>query len=394
MWTYSVAPAVPLVNVASALLQNAGMTQVPTTTIDSPDQRALRTLMRRLAEIESPEAPILSIYLDVRPEAHGERPGRRVELVVMRDRLRDITATYLAHDPARLSLDADVARIDRFLEDQTLDGVEGLAMFACNGNGLWETVKAPMAFETQVSAGPTADLFQLATLLEESEAAVVALVDTNTCRLFVTRRGSLVERPGPDEPPDEHERHHAGGWSQARYQRHIDMQDRRFAKEAAAAIERLADRVHARHLILAGEERTISVLKRELSPALDAILERVAHIDMRARPDEVEAELAPILTALRESEATEAVERVIAGVRAGELGVAGVDPVAEALELGQVHELVIDESAELDADLRAELVRLAARTAAEVVVVKDHPGLRALGGVGATLRYRVDAGGG
>jgi stalled ribosome rescue protein Dom34 len=88
------------------------------------------------------------------------------------------------------------------------------------------------------------------------------------------------------------------------------------------------------------------------------------------------------------------VERVIAGVRAGELGVAGVDPVAEALEAGQVHELVIDESAGLDDGLRAELVRLAARTAADEVVVKDHQGLLALGGVGATLRYRVHAAGG
>jgi peptide chain release factor subunit 1 len=370
------------------------MTQIPATTIDSPDQRVLRTLMRRLAEVESPEAPVVSIYLDVRPEAHGERPGRRVELVVMRDRLREIAATYPAHDPARLSLDADIERIERFLEEEPLDGVEGLAIFACHGSDLWETVEAPVSFETHVSAGPTADLFQLAQLLEESEAVVVALVDTNTCRLFVTRRGSLVERPGPDEPPDEHERHHAGGWSQARYQRHIDMQDRRFAREAAEAIERLVDRVHARHLLLAGEERTISVLKPELSPALSSILESVEHIEMRAQPDEVAAEVAPILAALRESEATDAVERAIAGVRAGGLGVAGVDPVAEALEAGQVHELVIDESAELDAALRSELVRLAARTAADVVVVRDHPGLLALGGIGATLRYRADIAGG
>jgi stalled ribosome rescue protein Dom34 len=168
------------------------------------------------------------------------------------------------------------------------------------------------------------------------------------------------------------------------------MQDRRFAREAAGAIERLVERVHARHLIIAGDERTISVLKPELSPALSAILDHVEHIEMRAGRAEVASEVAPILAAIRGADATEAVDRVIAGVRAGELGVAGIDPVAEALEAGQVHELVVDESAELDADLRSELVRLAARTAAQVVVVKDHPGLLALGGVGATLRYRAD----
>jgi peptide chain release factor subunit 1 len=368
------------------------MARVPPTTIDSPDQQALRSLMRRLAEVESPDAPVLSVYLDLRPEAHGEDPGRRLELVVLRDRLGDIRATYPAHDPARQSLEADATRIERLAEDQPRAAGEGLAIFACDAHGVWETIAAPIPFEDQVTAGPTADLFQLAQLLEESDAVVVALVDTNTCRLFVTRRGSLVERAGPDEPPDEHERHHAGGWSQARFQRHIDMQDRRFAHEAAIAIERLADRIHAKHLILAGEERAISVLRPELSPAIAGLLERVEHIEMRATLDEVAAELAPLLAAIREADASEAAERVVAAVRVGRLAVAGLDRVNEALEIGQVHELVIDESAPIDPELRAELVRQAARTAAEVVVVADHEAILAMGGVGATLRYQLDTG--
>lgn len=368
------------------------MARVPTTTLDSADQRGLRSLMRRLAEVESPDAPVLSIYVDVRPEAHGEVPGRRPELIVVRDRLNEIRSTYRAHDPARLSLDADAERIERDVQDQPRDAGEGLAIFACHAHDLWETLVSPVPFENQVAAGPTVDLFQLAELLDESEAFVIALVDTNTCRLFVTRRGSLVERPGPGEPPDEHERHHAGGWSQARYQRHIDMQDRRFADEAAAAIERLANHVHARHLILAGDERSLSVLRPELSPALVSILDRMEHIDMRARPDQVAAEIAPLLAAIRQSDASEAAERVIAGVRAGRLAVAGVDRVMNALEMGQVHELVIDETAPIDPELRAELVRQATRTSANVVVVTEHQAIGALGGVGATLRYQADTG--
>jgi len=332
---------------------------------------------------------VLSVYLDLRPQAHGEDPGRRVELIVLRDRLRDIASTYAAHDPARLSLDADEARLLTHVQDASRDGSEGLAAFACQAIGLWEMVSAPTPFENQVSAGPTADLFQLARLHDESEAVVVALVDTNTCRLFVTRRGSLVERQGPDEEPDEHERHHAGGWSQARYQRHIDMQDRRFAREAAGAIERLVERVHARHLILAGDERALSVLEPELPPAVAAIVEGTEHLGMRAGKDEVAAEIAPIVAAIRDAEHVAVADRVIAGVRADELGAAGLENVMEALEHGAVHELVIDEAAGLDPELRAEVIRQAARTAADVVVVEDHDGLLALGGVGATLRYRV-----
>ncbi len=259
----------------------------------------------------------------------------------------------------------------------------------CQAAGTWEVVVSPTPFETQVSAGPTADLFQLAGLLEESRTAVVALVDTNTCRLYVTRRGALVEGATLDEPSDEHERHHQGGWSQARYQRHVDMQDQRFAKEAAQAIADLLDLVRARHLVLAGDERATSVLEPELPESARAVLDHVERIDIHAGTDEVESEVAPVLAALQIDEARDAADRAVAGFLADDLGVVGVDAVGESLERGQVHELVIDEEADVDETLRNELVRQAALTSAQVVTVHGHDALTRLGGVGATLRFRV-----
>ncbi|HEX2194393.1 MAG TPA: Vms1/Ankzf1 family peptidyl-tRNA hydrolase [Candidatus Limnocylindria bacterium] len=367
------------------------MSQTPVTTQPGPDQARLQEIVRRVAEVESTEAPVLTAYLDLRPEAHGEDPGRRAELVVLRDRLREVQAAYEPHTPAAESLAADVDRLQRHLEDEAdrLRAVEGLAVFACDAAGLWETVTAPVPFETQVSVGPTADLFQLAGLVDEASTTVVALVDTNTCRLFLTRRGALVERPGPDEPPDEHRRHDQGGWSQARYQRHVDMQDKRFAAEAGEAISRLIERTRARHLVVAGDERAVSVLERELPPSAKAVLDHVERIGMHASTQDVAEEVAPVLAALRAAEEQDAAQRAIAGWRAGDLGVVGIDAVAEALERGQVHELVIDEDADVDETLRAELVRQAALTSAEVVTVKAHADLARLGGVAATLRFRL-----
>jgi Bacterial archaeo-eukaryotic release factor family 10 len=365
------------------------MTATPVTTKPGPDQAQLRALMRRLAEVESTEAPILSIYADVRPEAHGERPAARPQLITVRQRLDSIQATLDSHTPARDSFDADRARIDGLLESADVAEGGGMAVFACEATGLWETVEAATAFETQVSAGPTVDLFQLARLLDDSTSAVVAIVDSNTCRLFVTRRGTLVERPGPDEPPDEHRRHDQGGWSQARYQRHIDMQDKRFAKEAAAAIDRLVDRERATHVILAGDERTTPVLEAELPERVRPLVELVTHLPMRSSADEVREEIVPILAALEESDATAVADRAIAGSRAGDLGVVGIDATMAALENGQVDELVVDETAQIDDDFRSELVRQASLTDARVEVVHEHDALLRFEGVGATLRYRI-----
>lgn len=365
------------------------MTATPTTTKLGPDQARLNELMRSLAGATSTEAPILSVYVDVRPHAQGGRPLERSELTIVRDRLNSIADSLEPHTPARESVDADRERIEQLVETEDLAGVEGLAIFACDRIGLWEAIGALDEFETDVHAGPTADLFQLARLLDDEVSAVVAVVDTSTCRLFVTRRGRVVERGGLDEPADEHKRHSQGGWSQARYQRHVDMQDKRFAKEAAQAIERLVMREKPAHLILGGDERVIPILEDELSPAVRALFDHVERIDIHASPDEVREEVRPILSALEESHGQSVADRAVGGARAGDLGVTGIDATMAALEAGQVDELVIDETSTLDEELRAELIRQASLTDARVEVVRDHEGLRRREGVGATLRFRI-----
>ena len=365
------------------------MTATPKTTKLAPDQEHVKDLMRRLAEQTSTEAPIISVHVDVRPEAHGERPGQRPEVIAVRDQLNAIAATMEPHTDAGESFEADRTRIEEFLDGEDLSGVEGVALFACQRIGLWETFRSPAAFETHVSAGPTADLFGLARLLDESVAAVVAVVDSNTCRLFATRLGDLRERRGPDEDSDEHKRHSQGGWSQARYQRHVDMQDRRFAKEAAEAIERIVRRERARHVILAGDERAVATLEGELPETVRPLVDHVARIEVRATADEVREEVRPILAALVEAEGLGAADRALAGRRAGDLGVTGIDATMAALEAGQVDELVIDETAQIDEDLRGELIRQAALTDAHVELVHEHPALLRHEGVGATLRFRI-----
>lgn len=371
------------------MLPGAGMSATPPTTRLAPDQARLTDLMRRLAEQTSTEAPILSVYADIRPEAHGERPGARPQLVAVRNRLNELADSLDPDAEGRDSFEADRARIEELLEGDDLDGVAGIAIFACQRIGLWEVFRSPVEVETQVSAGPTADLFGLARLLDESVAAVVAVVDTNTCRLFVTRHGDLRERPGPDEPSDEHKRHSQGGWSQARFQRHVDMQDRRFAQEAARAIERLVQREHPQHVILAGDERAVSTLEGELPETVRTLVDHVARLEIRASADEVREEVRPMLAALEEAQSTSVADRAIAGRRAGDLGVTGINATMAALEAGQVDELVLDETASIDDDLRGELIRQASLTDARVEVVREHAGLLRHEGVGATLRFRI-----
>jgi stalled ribosome rescue protein Dom34 len=262
-------------------------------------------------------------------------------------------------------------------------------MFACNSHQLFEVIETGVPFENQVALEPMPDLFQLARLVDEQQTAVVALVDTNTTRLFVTRSGFLEEVAGPDDDPFGSSKRNTGGLNHKQYQRRVQNQREAFAREAAAALEELVAHEGATRVILAGDEVAIPVLHQALSPQLEPlILEEVLRLDIRTPRHAVLREVAPILAQVEEEEAHTRGDRLVEAVREQGLGVIGPQETRDALEHGQGDVLVLAEEAPLDEQERNDLVRLATLSGAEVELVTGHEILQQMGGVGALLRYR------
>jgi hypothetical protein len=352
--------------------------------------RDVRRALRALAELEPGELPVLSVYLDMRPHATGENPGLRAGTVILKKRLREIEKTYLPRGAELDSVREDAERIDRYLGEEYDVAADGLALFACAGRGVFEAVEAGVPFEDQVTVAPQPDLFQLARLVDEHETAVVAVVDSNTSRLFVTRRGVLREVGGADEDPKYFRtRPMVGGLNQASYQRHNANLRAEFARETAAELARLVDAEGASRVVLAGDEVAIPRMREALSPRVAALVKDVLRLDIRTPLDAVAEEVRQVLAAADAENAETIADQLVGAVRAGGLGFAGLDETRTALEHGQVDELVLD-PAQLDAAARGELVRMAQVTSATVEVVQGHDGLQRLGGVGALLRYRHD----
>jgi hypothetical protein len=162
--------------------------------------RDVRRALRELAEVQRGELPVLSVYLDMRPHATGNSPAVRAGTVILKNRLREIEKTYLPRGAELDSIRADAERIERYLQVEYDVASDGLALFACAGRDMFEVVEAGTPFEDQVTVAQQPDLFQLARLVDEHETAVVAVVDSNRSRLFVTRRGVLREVGGSDAP--------------------------------------------------------------------------------------------------------------------------------------------------------------------------------------------------
>ena len=387
------------------------------TTAQAMTPDALRDVIRRLAEREDADFPILSVYLDVRGEAaSGGNPTQPASLTVLRDRLRQIEETYTPHEPDHESVVTDIERIGTFVDQEREPATQGLAIFASTALGLWEVVEAGAPFTDSVSSGPTADLFQLARLLDEHETAVVALLEADGGRLFVTRTGGLEEIDESVDRGQGPRRRRPGGWSQARYQRRADKEITDFLKDMTTAIEELVNAEETRRLVIVGDEILVPQLAEGLSPATLNRVEEVAQVPSRTNLDEIDDVVQPILQRFEADEGATVADQILGLVRGGGLAVTGIRQTRRMLELGAVDTLAVvglpgeppertegqdvralqdreeiqaEEAAPgVDLDDRNELVRLAALTSATVQVVDEHQGLERAGGVGALLRYR------
>ncbi len=353
----------------------------------------LQPLIDRLAAVPPTAMPFVSLYLDTRPDHTGRDRSR----AFVRRELTARARTYPAHSPERASFDHDAARIDAWLDAEARPSANGIAIFACHAlDDFFEAVQLPVPLETsELIVDRRPHVYPLARIADHYRRYAAVVTDTNTARIIVFGLGE-VERTGRIENI-KMTRSDQGGWSQARYQRHVDHFHRQHVKELVDVLDRVVRTERIDRLVLAGDEVVVPLIRSQLPKALAARVVDVVSLDVRAPEHAV---LAETLRAIREQDAREDADlarRVLDAYRAGGLGVVGVEETRAALQNGQVHELVLSarpdrirgERGEGGAAVADELVALARRTDARVTFLEDPVLLEEVGGVGGLLRYRV-----
>jgi ribosomal protein L30E len=352
--------------------------------------QTVQELLRKLARLDPGDALVLSVYLNLRPHTTGANAAVRPAHIVLKDRLREIEKTLLPRGQALDDFRADGARVNRFFDEHAAPYLQGVAIFACHRLQFFETLETGVPFDDQVALEPLPDLFQLTRLADEHETAVVALVDTSTARLFVTRRGFLHEMEGLDEDNFLYRQRNTGGLNHKRYQRRINNRRIDFAREMAETLEALVAHEGATRVILAGDAVAIPILHRALSSQIEPLVsEQILRLDIRTPRADVQAEVAPLLAQIEADESHDVATRLIEAVREQGLGVIGPQETRDALRHGQADTLVLAQEASLREQERNELVHLAAGSGARVETVQAHDALNEAGGVGALLRYLV-----
>lgn len=382
----------------------------------------LNDQLEKLAAFGPVPYPVISLYLNTQPG----QTGRDQHQTFVRKEFASRSRTYPPSSPDRDSLEQDLERINRYLETELQPSANGVAIFACAAGELFETVQLGAPIEEHwLSISDQPHLYPLARLESQYPRYAAVLADTNNARILVVATGEVVAER--EVKGIKTKRSSQGGWSQARFQRHIENFHLQHAKEVVDALERIVQREGIQQIIVAGDEVITPLLREQMPKHLaDKIVDHV-RIETSAPIDDVLKTTLAAMKRLNERTDKEKVEAVVGAFRAGGLGVVGPENTFDALVKGQVEELLVaanvramhgtsasrvlaaandaglvtepvvdtssaGEAAAIDPQvirLVDELITKATQTGARITFIEDESLLSRYGGVAALLRFRI-----
>ena len=373
----------------------------------------LRQHLDELAAFEPTEYPVVSLYLDTQADQHGRDNFESF----VRKEFKARAKTFAPESLELASFELDTARIKAYLRDELRPSANGVAIFASAGAGdYFKAVQldAPV-HRHQLHVYHEPYLYPLARLLDQHPRYVALVADTNSARLFVFGLGKTIS--SSEVQNVKVSRTQGRGWSQMRYQRHVDNYHLLHAKEVVEMLGRVVREEEADHIVLAGDEVIIPLLSEQLPQYLADKVIDVLRLDIRTPEHEI---LKATMESLREHNLqtdAERVRRLLDEYRAGGLAVVGVRDTLAALYRGQVDELLLSASSreivcdeetfeevtvdgaspgrhdllgrELNLVAADLLVTRARLSGARVTFIEDAALLAGVGGCGALLRYRL-----
>lgn len=215
-----------------------------------------REELDRLAAKHS-DSGIVSVYIKVDPQLAYERgqPAMKFKDAYSRAR-RDADERTLA------ILEREHDRILSFLKGWTQTG-RGLVIFASQPDNLWEVRLLDVVAPSYVTVANEPDTQLLIQILDAMPRMAVLVLDGGDARLYVGEQGAVdeVSRHSEELPS----RHAQGGWSQARFQRHVDFHHSKVLREMADQVTSLFYKKAFDRLVLVGVGSATNELEAKLS---------------------------------------------------------------------------------------------------------------------------------
>ena len=291
--------------------------------------------LRDLAGFRAAKGVALSFYLDLDPGTTAP-PATRVSSLLT-DAAKHIDRSDLTHDQ-RQGLKTDVERIRRYIQEELVrDGAHGLALFASELDNLWRPLALTESVPDAVKVNNELYLTPLVPLVGRGEGALVAVVGRERGEIYRLHGGKLERLADrTEEAPGKHDQ---GGWSQARYQRHIEHLVQEHLQRVADELDRRVRRRSERIVVVSTEEtRAVfdDMISKEVQDAIVGWTTAEAH----AGPAELLAVATPVLEAWRARAEEQAVERWREGAGRHGRAASGWETTLEAASDGRIELLL------------------------------------------------------
>jgi len=388
----------------------------------------LNKLIEKLTAFESNGFPVLSIYLN----AEAGDQGRDGFQIWLENELSKRRNDFVQESPELESFEKDVERITNFIETEVEDSAQGIAIFACSGGDeFFETMQIEVPFpNNRLLIFDRPHLFPLVRAIDQNPAYVALWADTNKANIYIFGGDTIDAEAEMENQVEEIQntvtnRTEVGGWSQARYQRHVENFHLKHAKEVVDEVEVLMRKRKIEHLILCGDETVIiPILREQLPKAVEDSVIGVLNLSQYHSMEKIHNETLELMQKFDAEKDAERIQRVFDAAKAAAgLGTIGVKDTLAALSNGQVEELILSASFDdikyrrkdveevLEAyapgdnksageelpevgeprQIADELIIRALNSAAKIYFIEDSEQIKQLGGAGAVLRYNINA---
>jgi peptide chain release factor subunit 1 len=306
--------------------------------------------LRDLAGFRAQNGCAISLYLDLDPSDTPTAATADTRVNALIDEIERSNAARrpeLTHEQ-REGLHRDRERLREYFEQEfERDGTLGLAVFSASLDNLWEPLPLSASVPDLVKVNRGLYLAPLVSLVGRGEGALVVFVGRERGDLYRVRAGRLEEIV--EQHDDTPGRHDQGGWSQSRYQRHIEKLVHDHLKEVAEQVDGQIRRLRGPKLIVVASEETRSEFENELSHDARKAIIGWTSADAHATPAELLELVEPLLESWRGEQETEAVERWKEEAGRNARASAGWGPTLEAASDGRVDLLLVQEGVDHEA---------------------------------------------
>ncbi len=306
--------------------------------------------LRELAGFQAEKGCAISLYVDLDPSitpTAGDADARVSSLLAEGERRAEAESRSMTHEQ-RVALKNDFARIRDFFEnDFDRDGARGLAVFTASLDNVWRPRTLIESVPDGVRVGREFHLAPLVPLVGRGEGALVAVVGRERGELYRLRAGRLDEiADRSDEVPGKHDQ---GGWSQSRYQRHIEKLVGEHLREVAEELDRRVRSMRSPKVIIVSSEETRAELDDLLSNEVQTAVIGWTSAEAHAGPPELLELTSPFLEEARAREEAEIVERWREEAGRGGRAASGWEETLEAASDARIDVLLYEGNAQHEA---------------------------------------------